>query len=186
MCEASPAGNPDRLGRVKIGWLSVGAVLVAASCASGPNDLRYARVSGPMPAISGLTLDGGRLDPSDYRGKVVVLNFWNQDCPPCRQEMPLLQRESRRLAGEGVAVIGVLYVGGNWPNDPEAARSFLDRLGITYPNLLDGSSGLAREFGIAGIPSTIVVDRSGEMRFRVLGRLRPGDLDELLSMLEER
>jgi hypothetical protein len=85
-----------------------------------------------------------------------------------------------------VRVIGVLYVGGNWPNDPDAARDFLVRLGITYPNVLDEASDLARTFGIAGIPSTIVVDRSGEMRFRILGRLRPGDLDELLSMLGEK
>lgn len=136
-----------------------------------------------MPAISGATLGGGRLDPADYRGKIVVVNFWNQDCPPCREEMPLLEREARRLRGADVFVIGVVYVGGNWPNDPEAAREFLGRLGITYPNLVDESSGLARGFGIAGIPSTLVVDRTGEMRFRVLGQLHQGQLDELISML---
>jgi thiol-disulfide isomerase/thioredoxin len=137
-----------------------------------------------MPPISGQTLSGGRLDRADYAGKVVVVNFWNQDCPPCRGEMPLLQSEAVRLRDKGVEVIGALYVGGNWPNDPQAAKEFLARLGITYPNVLDESSDLARRFGIAGIPSTIVVDRSGEMRFRVLGRLRAGDLDELLGKLE--
>jgi len=159
-------------------------VCVAVGCSGSADDLRYARVSGPMPAISGETLTGGRIEPSDYAGRIVVVNFWNQDCPPCRQEMPLLQRDSRRLESEGVTVIGVLYVGGNWPNDPGAARSFLDRLGVTYPNVLDQSSELAGRFGIAGIPSTIVVDRSGEMRFRVLGQLRAGWLDELISKLE--
>jgi cytochrome c biogenesis protein CcmG, thiol:disulfide interchange protein DsbE len=138
-----------------------------------------------MPPISGPTLTGGRVEPRDYAGRVVVVNFWNQDCPPCRREMPLLQGEARRLGGKGVTVIGVLYVGGNWPNDPEAARTFIDRLGITYPNVIDESSGLAEAFRIAGIPSTVVMDRSGRMRFRVLGRLKPGQLDTLLSMLDE-
>jgi hypothetical protein len=81
-------------------------------------------------------------------------------------------------------VIGVLYVAGNWPNDPDAARALLARLGISYPNVLDGSSHLARQFSIAGIPSTIVADRSGRRRFQVLGRLHPGQLDTLLSMLK--
>jgi thiol-disulfide isomerase/thioredoxin len=160
-------------------------LFLVAACSSNGEGEFYVRASGLMPAISGPTLEGGRLDPADYRGKVVVVNFWNQDCPPCRQEMPLLEQEARRLNGAGVVVIGVVYVGGNWPNDPEAARDFLDRLDITYPNLVDESSELARRFGIAGIPSSVVADREGKMRFRVLGKLRPGQLDELISMLEE-
>lgn len=159
-------------------------VLVLVAC-SAKTEPFYVRASGPIPALSGTTLDGERLDHADYRGRIVLVNFWNQDCPPCRQEMPLLEQEARRLRGAGVVVIGVVYVGGNWPNDPESAREFLDSLGITYPNLIDESSGLARRFGIAGIPSSVVADRKGMMRFRVLGRLRPGQLDELISMLEE-
>jgi thiol-disulfide isomerase/thioredoxin len=162
--------------------LSILMLVLTTACSTKAEPF-YVRASGPMPVISGTTLAGGRLAPADYSGKVVVMNFWNQDCPPCRREMPLLERESRRLLAAGVVVIGVVYVGGNWPNDPQAARAFLDRLGVTYSNVLDESSELARKFGIAGIPSTIVVDRSGEMRFRVLGQLRAGQLDELISML---
>src|SRR5436190_12640120 len=116
-----------------------------AACSSSLKDLRYARISGTMPAISGQTLTGERIEPRDYRGKIVVLNFWNQDCPPCRGEMPLLEREARRLRAKGVAVIGVLFVAGNWPNEPPAARAFLERLRITYPTLLDPSSDLSRK-----------------------------------------
>jgi thiol-disulfide isomerase/thioredoxin len=172
--------------RTRLPALSMAMLVLGVACSSSPSDVRYVRVSGPMPPISGQTLTGERIEPSHYAGKVVVVNFWNQDCPPCRTEMPLLQREAQRRAASGVSVIGILFVGGNWPDDPDAARNFLARLGVTYPNVLDPSSDLARRFGIAGIPSTIVVDRSGEMRFRVLGRLRPGDLDELLSMLGEK
>jgi thiol-disulfide isomerase/thioredoxin len=181
----SPFRRLDRLSGMSVRSVSfVTVLMLAAACSSKPG-VSYVRLSGPMPAISGQTLTGGRVEPSDYRHKVVVVNFWNQDCPPCRREMPLLQNESRRLEAQGVKVIGVLYVGGNWPNDPDAARDFLARLGITYLNVLDRSSQLAGRFGIAGIPSTIVADRSGQMRFRVLGRLHQGQLEELLSILEE-
>jgi thiol-disulfide isomerase/thioredoxin len=170
--------------RIRLLAFLIGALALAVGCSSSPNDVRYVRASGSMPALSGRTLTDGQLSPSDYRGKVVVVNFWNQDCPPCRTEMPLLERESRRLRARGVAVIGILYVGGNWPDDPNAARAFLRQVGVSYPNLLDERSELAAKFRIAGIPSTIVVDRTGQMRFRVLGRLRSGQLDELLSMLD--
>ncbi len=171
--------------RVRRALFMAAALVLASACSSKP-EVSYVRVSGPMPSLSGQTLTGEGIEPSDYTGKVVVVNFWNQDCPPCRVEMPLLQREAQRRAGSGVIVIGVLYVGGNWPDDPDAARSFLARLGITYPNVLDSSSDLARRFGIAGIPTTTVVDRSGQMRFQVLGRLHSGQLDALLAMLSEK
>jgi peroxiredoxin len=158
------------------------AALMAA-CSSSLKDLRYARISGPMPAISGQTLTGERIEPADYTGKVVVLNFWNQDCPPCRSEMPLLEQEAHRLRAKGVAVIGVLFVSGNWPNDPAAAKVFVERLHVTYPTLLDPSAELSRRLNVAGIPSTIVADSSGQKRWQVLGRLHPGQLEELLKKI---
>jgi thiol-disulfide isomerase/thioredoxin len=176
----------DRLAGVRLRPLTIltSALVLLAGCSSRPDDLRFARASGSMPVISRLTLTGGRVGPSDYAGKVVVVNFWNQDCPPCRSEMPLLQREFRRLRDRGVALIGIVYVGGNWPNDPGAATRFLQRLGISYPNVLDDASELAGKFNITGIPTTIVVDRSGQMKFRRLGRIRSGEVDELLSRLD--
>jgi thiol-disulfide isomerase/thioredoxin len=166
--------------------VAVASLVVAtslAACSSSLKDLRYARVSGPMPVISGKTLTGGRVEPADYGGKIVVLNFWNQDCPPCRSEMPLLELEAGRLRARGVVVIGVLFVSGNWPDDPAAAKAFLQRLHVTYPTLLDPSSDLSRKLDIAGIPSTIVADRSGQKRWQILGRLHPGQLEELLAKL---
>ena len=156
---------------------------MTAACSSSLKDLRYAPISGPMPAISGQTLSGGRIEPGDTRGKVLVLNFWNQDCPPCRGEMPLLEQESRRLRAKGVVVVGVLFVSGSWSNDPSAAKAFVDRLHVTYPTLLDPTSELTRKLSIAGIPTTIVADRSGRKRWQVLGRLHPGQLEELLAKL---
>ena len=167
--------------RALVASLMAAASLVA--CSSSLKDLRYARVSGPMPAVTGQTLAGGRIEGSNYAGKTLVLNFWNQDCPPCRGEMPLLEQQARRFRSKGVEIIGVLFVGGSWPNDPAAARAFVGRLHVTYPTLLDPTSDLARRLDIVGIPSTIVADRSGQKRWQVLGRLHPSQLEELLSKI---
>jgi thiol-disulfide isomerase/thioredoxin len=137
-----------------------------------------------MPEISGTTMDGRSYGPADYRGKLVVVNFWNQDCPPCREEQPVLEAAFQRLSVRGVTVVGLVYVGGNWPNDPSAARAFLKGNGVTYPNLLDPGSKLAESFGIAGIPTTVIAGRDGQLAFRVLGKVRPGQLEGLIDQLD--
>lgn len=79
-----------------------------------------------------------------------------------------------------------MFIGGfpPWPDDADAAKRYLRRFGVTYPVLRDAESRLASGFGIQGIPTTVVVDREGQMRFRVLGELKPGALDELLERLD--
>jgi thiol-disulfide isomerase/thioredoxin len=154
---------------------------MGTACSSGSGDPSFVRMSGPMPSISGMTLAGRAFGPADYAGKIVVVNFWNQDCPPCRQEQPILAADYRKLSGQGVIVIGLVYVGGNWPNDLSAARAFLASNGATYPNLLDGDSKLSRAFRIAGIPTTVVAGRDGQLRFQILGQVRPGQLEDLID-----
>jgi thiol-disulfide isomerase/thioredoxin len=156
------------------------------ACSSGP-DIRFVEVSGPAPKVSGRTLTGRSLSAGNYAGKMLVVNFWNPFCAPCRREQPLLQRSWERLRGRGVQMIGLMFVGGfpPWPDDSAAAQRYLRRFGVTYPVLRDADSRLADGFGIAGIPTTVVVDRRGMMRFRVLGELKPGALDELIEMLDD-
>jgi thiol-disulfide isomerase/thioredoxin len=137
-----------------------------------------------MPAIAGTTLDGRSFGPADYRGKLVVVNFWNQDCPPCRKEQPVLQAGAKDLGPSGVVVVGLLYVGGNWPNDPASARAFLAETGATYPNLLDAGSKFAAAFRIAGIPTTVVADRDGRLRFQILGGVDAGQLQDLIDQID--
>jgi cytochrome c biogenesis protein CcmG/thiol:disulfide interchange protein DsbE len=161
------------------------AALLTAACSSSVPDPSFVRLSGPMPPIVGTTLDGRPFGPGDYGGKVVVVNFWNQDCPPCRDEQPVLQADQTDLQARGVIVVGLLYVGGNWPNDVAAARSFLASNGVTYPNLLDAGSELSRAFRIGGIPTTVVADRSGQLRFQILGRVRSGQLQDLIDQIDE-
>jgi thiol-disulfide isomerase/thioredoxin len=156
---------------------------LGSACSSSGANPDFVKVSGPMPAISGTTLLGKTFGPADYAGKVVVVNFWNQDCPPCRREQPVLEADYQTLGGRGVIVIGLVYVGGNWPNDLSAAREFLASNGATYPNLLDADSSLSEAFRISGIPTTIVADKEGQLRFQILGKVRPGQLEDLIDQL---
>jgi thiol-disulfide isomerase/thioredoxin len=164
--------------------LALVVACLAVGCSSGDANPLFAERSGPMPVVSGTTLLGHPFGPADYAGKIVVINFWNQDCPPCREEQPVLEADYQKLSDQGVVVIGLVYVGGNWPNDVSAARAFLASNGATYPNLLDGDSSLSEAFRISGIPTTIVADRQGQLRFQILGKVRAGQLEDLIDQID--
>jgi peroxiredoxin len=164
----------------------VAAALVACSSQGGGGDSpMVARISGRLPTISGSTLTGGTITPADYRGKVVVLTFWNPECPPCRKELPALRSDWSALGPLGVQFISVLYVGGDWPNDLGGAKEYMQKAGLDYPGIVDQDSRLARATHIPGIPVTIVADSSGQMRYQILGGVQPGELTGLVSQLSK-
>jgi thiol-disulfide isomerase/thioredoxin len=168
-------------------WLVASVSLLQASCTSASSNTFYVRVSGRVPTIAGRTLAGGTVSPALFSGKVVVANFWNPYCPPCRIEQPLLQAAWRRLASSRVQFIGPMFVGGSppWPNDPQAARTYLALFHVTYPTLVDDGSRIARGFGVPGIPTTVVADATGRLRFKVIGQLHLGELETLIRMARQ-
>ena len=116
------------------------------------------RIGAPAPDFEWTSLDGQTLRLSTYRGKVVVVNFWATWCPPCREEMPALQR----VAASEPDVI-VLEVDLMEPGDK--ARSFLDSLGLDrLQPVLDGDGATTRRFGVLSLPSTFFVDKTGVIR----------------------
>ena len=116
------------------------------------------RIGASAPDFEWTSLDGQTLRLSTYRGKVVVVNFWATWCPPCREEMPALQR----VAASEPDVI-VLEVDLMEPGDK--ARSFLDSLGLDrLQPVLDGDGATTRRFGVLSLPSTFFVDKTGVIR----------------------
>ena len=160
------------------------AALLVAACSSAASDQRFVEASGQLPSVHATTLTGATYGPRDYQGQVLILNFWNQACPPCVEEVPTLAAASEALSGRGVVILGVLYTGGGWPDDPAAARAFLDSRGVAYQSIEDPSLALATALGVLGIPTTVAVDRTGAVRFKLLGRLRAGELEDLVDRLE--
>jgi cytochrome c biogenesis protein CcmG/thiol:disulfide interchange protein DsbE len=105
---------------------------------------------------------------ADFGDKVVVLNFWASWCPPCIDELPLLERTQRRLETRNAIVVGV-----NYKDIPEDALNFVRRFELSYPNLRDRDGEYAQRFGARAFPETFVIDRRGR-----IAALRRGPIDQ--------
>jgi len=118
---------------------------------------------------SGTTDAGTAVSSSDYAGKVVVLNFWYADCPPCRLEAPDLEKLNQQYSSRGVVFLGV-----NVQNTAPTARSFEKAHGVTYPSILDAVSGsvtaaFAGKISPTAIPTTLILDAKGRVAARFTG-----------------
>jgi cytochrome c biogenesis protein CcmG/thiol:disulfide interchange protein DsbE len=108
-----------------------------------------------LPLLAG----GGNRTLADYRGKVVVLNVWGSWCDPCRTESPLLERWHKRISRDGKGTLLGIDVLDNTPD----ARAFIREYGLTYPQLKDPEDELRPQYGVAGVPETIVIDPRGRV-----------------------
>jgi cytochrome oxidase Cu insertion factor (SCO1/SenC/PrrC family) len=128
------------------------------------------------PAFVLPAVDGGRASLEEFRGRTVILNFWWSGCPPCRQEMPLLQRYAD--AHPDVALVLVDPVDGR-----DAIRGFVSSLHVRAPVLLDEGSRVAAAYGVAGYPTTIFVRPDGTIASHISGALDPATLTAHMSNL---
>jgi thiol-disulfide isomerase/thioredoxin len=133
------------------------------------------------PAFSLKDLSGRRVRPDDYKGKVLLINFWATWCAPCLAEMPELVRLQKHFSSRGLQIVGVTCP----PQDPAKVRRISRELKINYPILLGGGKA-AGEYNVGEVlPTTIVVDREGRIRARILGILEPEEFDEKVKPLLE-
>lgn len=137
--------------------------------------------------FEGVLETGDTATSDDYRGEVLVVNFWYAACAPCRVEAPVLEEVNQAFAGDDVQFLGVnLYDGA------EASQAFADTYGVTYPSALasvDGSIKLAfaGQTPLNAVPVTLVLDREGRVAARVIGQLSETSILETLvrETLEE-
>src|SRR6266542_4191270 len=112
--------------------------------------------SAPDFAVPGLA--GPSLRLSDFKGRVVFLNFWATWCPPCKEEMPSMERLYRRFRERGFTMVAI-SIDANTP----AVAPFVKRFGLTFPIGLDPKMEVATRYGLRALPTTVLIDRGGRM-----------------------
>jgi peroxiredoxin len=126
---------------------------------------------------------GENLRLSEYRGDVVMINFWATWCGPCRQEMPLLDELYTRYERVGFSLLGV-----NIDDDSRRAMQMIEELGVSFPVLFDARKEVSKLYEVEAMPVTVLVDREGNIRFVHHG-YKPGYeekyLDQVRSLLRE-
>ncbi|ACL71644.1 peroxiredoxin-like protein [Thioalkalivibrio sulfidiphilus HL-EbGr7] len=124
-----------------------------------------AAASSPMaPDFTLKSASGENLRLSDFRGQVVLLNFWATWCAPCRQEMPPLNALHERYQRLGFVVLGVSI-----DDDPRVAARMAQQLSVSYPILFDTDKRISRLYEVRAMPSTYLIDRDGRVRHVHLG-----------------
>ena len=123
-----------------------------------------------LPARSGSTLS---LD--QFKGQVVMINFWASWCGPCRQEMPLLNEIYKQYGRLGFTLIAV-----NVEPNRSDAEAWLKQTPVNFPVLFDAQSTVSKMYSVAGMPSTVFIDRKGNLRLLHEG-YKPGDENEYLN-----
>lgn len=126
-------------------------------------------------------LQGINQPMSQYRGKVVVVNFWAPWCPPCREEMPGFVALQNKYKDKNVVFVGIAL------DEKEKVQAFADEIGVNYPLLLGqlDAAQLAEQLGnrLGGLPYTVVIDRAGRIDLSAVGGLNQGKLESVLLRL---
>lgn len=125
------------------------------------------------------TLKGGTVSLKDYRGKLIFLNFWATWCPPCRAEMPSMQRLWEEFKEEDFVILAI-----NIREENKPVSSFMNERGFSFPVLLDEKGKVARSYGIRGIPTTFFLNPDGEATGKAVGA-RDWDSEESFQLIDE-
>ena len=128
------------------------------------------------PTWSLLDLDGNRVSSEQFKGKVVVIDFWATWCPPCRVEIPGYIKLQEKYRNDGLVILGVSLDRGG----PEVVRQFAEKFGINYPLVMGDSDTVAAFGGFNAIPTTFLIDREGNIRDVKTGAVESAIYEEMI------
>jgi thiol-disulfide isomerase/thioredoxin len=161
-------------------WTRLGLVtlttVILASVANAAGDP-------PAPTFSLPARGGSTIDLSQYKGQVVMINFWASWCVPCRQEMPLLDSIYKKYKPLGFTLLSV-----NVEPEQKDAENFLKQTPVTFPVVFDAKSKVSGLYNVQGMPTTVFIDRKGNVRLMHVS-YKAGDenlyMDQIRSLLRE-
>jgi peroxiredoxin len=159
------------------GWFgrgAIAAIVIASTAFAASGD-----ASGPAPAFTLNALSGQQGALSQYKGQVVMVNFWATWCGPCQQEMPLLDQMYKKYKPAGFTLIGV-----NVDKESPAVKELLARKPVSFPVLLDPANQVSKAYHVDEMPSSVIIDRKGEIRYIHRG-YRPGDENEYQDRIRQ-
>lgn len=133
----------------------------------------------PVPQLALPALGGGQFDFQQLGGKVVLVNFWATWCPPCRQEMPSMQRLNDKLAGRPFAILGV-----NVGETPAQVNAFLKIVPVSFPIVLDEKGRNLNAWQVFAFPTSYLVDKQGRIRYGLFGSIE-WDEPEAVQLIEK-
>ena len=151
--------------RIMMG-LAVGLLWIGGAGAAGFET----RAALPAPELKAHDLTGASRTLADYRGKVVLLNFWATWCPPCQREMPSLERLRTKMAGRPLEIVAISSA-----ETPDEVNAYLSKMKLGFPVLLDTDSSNTRRWKVFALPTTFVLDAEGRVRHVLTG---PAEWDE--------
>ena len=157
-------------------WTSLILAGLLSLAIAGPAQSASAK---PAPNFTLKSLAGKNMKLSEMTGNVVLINFWASWCGPCREEMPLLNALHKKYEPLGFTVLGV-----NVEEDAGNARGFLRDFPVNFPVLLDNQNRVSKLYNVVAMPTTVVVDRDGNMRFLHKG-YKPGDEKKYRKMVKK-
>lgn len=150
------------------------ALLGGLSFLTKPGNPEYHRgalMDQPAPPIEGETVEGKKVSLADYKGKVVLINFWATWCGPCKQEIPTLVSLKTKYAAQGLEILGVVS-----NDDLKQATDYARAHEMTWPQLL-GTAEQGSVYGVKGIPANFIVNREGKVVATIEGLIEPDLLE---------
>jgi peroxiredoxin len=174
-------------GGALVGLLVIALVWAFSGESATTTRLNAAEQNRPAPQFALPTLDGGDVRLSDYRGKVVLVNFWYTGCEPCREETPALQAAYQKLAGQGLEIIGVNVrqnERGGADGDADI-RKFVDEYRVTYPIALDADNATNRDYQVYVLPTSVMIDQDGRIRYLMFSAVTTEDVEALFNKLQQ-
>jgi peroxiredoxin len=165
-------------------WPLLAALLLplcAAAAGKMPQTLTPMPDRPPAPDFTLQDVDGKTWQLSELRGRPVIVNFWATWCPPCREEMPSMQRAWEQLQAEGVVLLAI-----NVGESADTVFQFTANYPVDFPLLLDLDSAVLNQWPVQGLPATFVVDPQGRIAYRAIGGREWDDPRLLAPVLQLR